>query len=138
MIIAAIHPTFNAKNRRANLDGLTLAKYSIDDSNEAFTIDDLGNRDLVNVRDGNSVDYASENLRSQCYNAGRKARKSKEGRPKMLRADSHAWAASSAGAYWNTTEKMDETVKIVNHNKWLSIVTPVKKGVARKSDVYLS
>jgi hypothetical protein len=25
---------------------------------EAFTIDDLGNRDSVNVRDGNNVDYA--------------------------------------------------------------------------------
>jgi RHS repeat-associated protein len=40
-----------------NLDRLTLAEYSIDDNNEAFTIDDLGNRDLVNVRDGSNVDY---------------------------------------------------------------------------------
>jgi hypothetical protein len=40
----------------------------------------------------------------------------------MLRVDSHAWAASSAGAYWNTTEKMDEKVEIVNYNKWVAIV----------------
>jgi hypothetical protein len=40
---------------------------------EAFTVDDLGKRDSVNVRDGNSVDYAGDNLRRQCYNAGRKA-----------------------------------------------------------------
>jgi len=41
-----------------DLDRLTLAEYNIaDDSNEVFTIDDLGNRDLVNVRDGNNVDY---------------------------------------------------------------------------------
>lgn len=38
---------------RKRLDRLTLAQYSIGDSNEAFTIDDLGNRDLVTVRDGN-------------------------------------------------------------------------------------
>ena len=35
------------------LDTLTLAEYNIDERNEAFTIDDLGNRDSVNVRDGN-------------------------------------------------------------------------------------
>jgi hypothetical protein len=29
----------------------------------AFAIDDLGNRDSVNVRDGNSVDYAIDKLR---------------------------------------------------------------------------
>jgi hypothetical protein len=43
------------------LDTLTLAEYSIDDTNEAFTIDDLGNRDSVNVRDGNNVNYAIDN-----------------------------------------------------------------------------
>ena len=31
----------------------------------------------------------------------------------MLRVDSHAWPASSTGAYRNTTEKVDEKVKIV-------------------------
>ena len=31
----------------------------------------------------------------------------------MLRVDSNAWAASSTGPYWNTTEKMDEKVNIV-------------------------
>ena len=41
-----------------NLDRLTLAEYSItDESNEVFTIDDLGNRNLVNVRDGSNVNY---------------------------------------------------------------------------------
>lgn len=45
-------PPFGCR-RRADLDSLTLAGYNItDDSNEVFTIDDLGNRDLVNVRDG--------------------------------------------------------------------------------------
>lgn len=40
----------------------------------------------------------------------------------MLRVDSHAWSASSAGAYWNTTEKMDEKVKRVNYDMWLSLI----------------
>jgi hypothetical protein len=38
----------------------------------------------------------------------------------MLRVDSRAWAVTSTGAYWNTGEKADEEVKIVNYNKWLS------------------
>ena len=50
---------------RPCLDSLTLAEYSIDESNEAFTIDDLGNRDSVIIRDGNNVDYASDNARRQ-------------------------------------------------------------------------
>jgi len=41
----------------------------------------------------------------------------------MLRVDSHAWAASSTGAYWNTSEKMDKKVKIVNYIRWLSLVS---------------
>jgi hypothetical protein len=49
---------------RPRFDRLTLAEYSIDDSNEAFTIDVLGSRDSVNVRDGDNVDYAIDNLRS--------------------------------------------------------------------------
>jgi len=66
-----------------SLDGQPPAEYNIDKSNEAFTIDDLGNRDSVNPpRRGNNVDYDIDNLRSKCYNAGRKARKSKEGRQK--------------------------------------------------------
>jgi hypothetical protein len=68
---------------RKRLDTLTPAGYNINESNEAFTIHDLGNRDSVNPpRRGNNVDYASDNLRSECYNAGSKARKSKEGRQK--------------------------------------------------------
>ena len=35
------------------LDTLTPAGYNIDESNEAFTIGDLGNRDSATVRDGN-------------------------------------------------------------------------------------
>jgi len=45
-----------------NLDGLTVAEYGIDDSNEAFTIDDLGNRKKVNVRDGNDITYTVDDL----------------------------------------------------------------------------
>ena len=41
-----------------NLDRLTAAEYSIDDTNEAFTIDDLGNRKNVNVRNGFDVTYS--------------------------------------------------------------------------------
>jgi hypothetical protein len=43
---------------------------------------DAGNGNSVNVRDGNNVDDAIDNLRSQCYDAGSKAGKSKEGRQK--------------------------------------------------------
>jgi len=38
----------------------------------------------------------------------------------MLRVDSHAWAASSTGACWNTAEKTDKPVKIVNYIRRLS------------------
>jgi hypothetical protein len=37
----------------------------------------------------------------------------------MVRVDSHAWAASSTGAYWNTAEKMGEKVEIVNYNRYV-------------------
>ena len=55
--------------KHPDLDGLTLADYNIDDSNEVFTIDDPGNGDMVNVRDGNSVDYvidANTNVLAGC------------------------------------------------------------------------
>jgi hypothetical protein len=47
------------------LDRFTPAEYNLHERNEAFTIDDLGNRDLVNGRDGNNVDYAIDNLTSR-------------------------------------------------------------------------
>ncbi len=34
-----------------DLDRLLSAQYGVDDSNEVFTIDDLGNRSNVNLRD---------------------------------------------------------------------------------------
>ena len=40
-----------------DLDRLTFAGYGIDDTNEVFTTDKLGNRETVNVRDGNDVTY---------------------------------------------------------------------------------
>ena len=46
----------------------------------------------------------------------------------MLRVDSHAWAASSTAAYWNTTEKMDEKVKKVNYNSRLSLFKALVKA----------
>ena len=53
-----------------NLDRLTLAEYSIDASNEAFTVDDLGNRDSVIIRDGNNVDYDIDNLTNRYDSVG--------------------------------------------------------------------
>ena len=53
-----------------NLDRLTIAAYGIDDSNEIFTIDDLGNRDAVNVRDGSTVDYVIDNLTNRYESVG--------------------------------------------------------------------
>lgn len=41
----------------ANLDRLTMAQYGVDDTNEIFTMDDLGNRDSVNRHDGTDEDY---------------------------------------------------------------------------------
>jgi len=53
-----------------DLDRLTLAEYDIvDGSNEVFAIDDLRNRDMVNVADGNNVDYimdANTNVLAVC------------------------------------------------------------------------
>ncbi len=36
------------------------------DQNEAFTIDDLGNRDNVNLRDTTDVNYVIDNLTNRC------------------------------------------------------------------------
>jgi len=74
------------------------------------------------VRDGNNVNYDIDNLTSKCNNERWKTQKGKNREAEMLRVDSHAWAASSVGAYRNTTPKMDEKVKIVNYIRWLSIV----------------
>ena len=40
-----------------NLDRLTIAQYGVDDTNEIFTMDDLGNRDNVNMHDDSDVNY---------------------------------------------------------------------------------
>jgi hypothetical protein len=109
-------------NRAHPLDRLTLAEYSIDDNNEAFTIDDLGNRDSVNVRDGNNVNYDIDNLASKRGNAGGKGLKSESRRGETVRDHSHFWPASSTGACWNNSKKMDRKVKIVNYIRWLSLV----------------
>jgi len=58
---------------RNELDRLTLAEYSINESNEAFTMDAVGNRSLVNVRDGNSATYVidANTNRYHCVGASR-------------------------------------------------------------------
>ncbi len=38
------------------------AQYGVDDSNEVFSIDDLGNRSNVNLRDTTDVNYVIDNL----------------------------------------------------------------------------
>jgi len=83
-IIAAIHPTFNAKTHRANLDRLTMAEYSIDESNEVFAIDDLGKGDSVSVRDGNSADYGIDNLTNRYNDRVDEGVKSGDTQPKMV------------------------------------------------------
>ncbi|MFC1739701.1 hypothetical protein ACFL1G_11755 [Planctomycetota bacterium] len=45
-----------------NLDRLTEADYGIDSTDEVFTIDDLGNRDTVNLRSGSDEDYDIDEL----------------------------------------------------------------------------
>jgi len=45
-----------------NLDRLARADYGIDDTNEIFTMDDLGNRDTVNLRSGSDVNYVVDVL----------------------------------------------------------------------------
>jgi len=53
-----------------DIDRLALAEYNVTDgSNEVFAIDDLGNRDMGNVPDGNKVDYvidANTNVLAVC------------------------------------------------------------------------
>jgi len=53
-----------------NLDRLTAAEYGIQDNNELFTIDDLGNRTNVNVRNGNDVSYSVDNLTNRYNSVG--------------------------------------------------------------------
>jgi len=52
------------------LDRLRLAQYDIGDNNEAFTMDKLGNRESVNVRDGNDVNYAVDTLTNRYDSIG--------------------------------------------------------------------
>ena len=40
-----------------NLDRLTIAEYGVTDNNEVFVYNDLGNRDLVNLKAGSDEDY---------------------------------------------------------------------------------
>ena len=40
-----------------NLDRLIIAEYGVTDNNEVFVYDDLGNRDLVNLKAGSDEDY---------------------------------------------------------------------------------
>ena len=44
--------------------------FCIDDTNEAFTIDDLGNRSNVNVRDGNDIAYSIDNSTNRYNSVG--------------------------------------------------------------------
>ena len=53
-----------------NLDRLTIAEYGIEDNNEVFTINDLGNRTNVNVRDSNDVTYSVDNLTNRYTTVG--------------------------------------------------------------------
>ena len=77
------------------LDRLAVAEYNItDDSNESFTIGDLGNRDSVNPP------QRANNMRNWIAN-----------RP-----------INSGRGYWNASEKMQEKVKMSNYNRWLSLV----------------
>ena len=53
-----------------NLDRLKTAEYGIDDTNEVFTMDKLGNREKVNLRDTNNVDYGVDNLTNRYDSVG--------------------------------------------------------------------
>ena len=53
-----------------NLDRLTTAEYGIQDNNEVFTMDDLGNREKVDVRDGNDVIYDIDELTNRYTSIG--------------------------------------------------------------------
>ena len=51
-----------------NLDRLTMAEYGIQDNNEVFTIDALGNSTNVNLHSGSDESYSVDNL-TNCYNS---------------------------------------------------------------------
>jgi RHS repeat-associated protein len=53
-----------------NLDRLTMAEYGVDETNEIFTMDDLGNRDLVNLRDDSNEDYVIDNITNRYTSVG--------------------------------------------------------------------
>jgi hypothetical protein len=53
-----------------NLDRLTIAEYGIQDNNEVFAMDDLGNRDNVNIRDGNDVNCVVDDLTNRYCSVG--------------------------------------------------------------------
>jgi RHS repeat-associated protein len=53
-----------------NLDRLTMARYGVDDVNEIFTVDDLGNRLNVNLHNGTDVNYIVDNLTNRYEKVG--------------------------------------------------------------------
>jgi YD repeat-containing protein len=53
-----------------NLDRLTMAGYGIEDNNEIFTMDDLGNRTNVNQRDGSDEAYSVDNENNRYNSVG--------------------------------------------------------------------
>ena len=72
-----------------NLDMLRPTGYSMDSTNGVFIIDNLCSRDSDNVRDGNSVNYKSDNL-TERYNNGRdKAVKSADTQQKAVGVPNH-------------------------------------------------
>jgi len=54
------------------LDRPTLAEYGIDERDGPFTMDDAGNGNSVNVRDGDNVDDAIDNLTNRYDSGGEK------------------------------------------------------------------
>ncbi len=52
------------------LDRLTLAYYGVDDANEAFTMDLLGNRGNVNLKDSSDQSYTVDDLTNRYESVG--------------------------------------------------------------------
>ena len=73
--------------------------------------------------------YDIDNLKSKRGNTGGKGQKSESRRAETVRDHSHAWAASSTGAYWNTGEKMDKEDGVVSYNwgECIVIDRPVRR-----------
>jgi hypothetical protein len=60
MVLLRAVPADSKNEENREKWSLLFAEYDIDETNEIFTMDDVGNRSSVNLKDGNDVSYSND------------------------------------------------------------------------------